>query len=285
MSAVPDSHASGWPHARSLGPDGPLVFGIVNVTPDSFSDGGEHAHTEAAVAHGVRLWREGADVLDVGGESTRPGADPVPPEVEAARVVPVIEGLMSAIPRVVVSVDTRRATVARAAIAAGAALVNDVSAGDDPAMAGVVASTGVGWILMHMRGTPETMQHVTEYGDLLAEVAAGLAARVAAAEAAGVSRDRLMVDPGVGFGKAWEDNPRLIAAARSLAPAGIPVMIGASRKRFIGAITGIDTPSERIAGSLGAACAACAAGADAVRVHDVGPTIQALQVFLACGRG
>jgi dihydropteroate synthase len=262
---------------------GPLVQGIVNVTPDSFSDGGAYLAVASAVAHGVALWAEGADWLDVGGESTRPGADEVPAEVERARVVPVLEGLRRALPGAVLSVDTRKATVAEAALAAGASVVNDVSGFGDPAMGEVVAAAGAHWVLMHARGTPATMQHDTRYDDLEGEVIASLAAAAERAVGAGVPRDRLLLDPGLGFGKAPADNPRLVAALPRLRALGLPVLVGASRKRFIGEITGVAAPSERVHGSVGAALAAAAQGAAVVRVHDVRATVEALAVFAACG--
>ena len=257
-------------------------MGIVNVTPDSFSDGGRHAEAGAAVAHGVALWSEGADWLDVGGESTRPGAEPVPVDEELRRVVPVIAGLRAAVPDAVLSIDTRRAAVAEAALGAGASVVNDVSACADPAMAGVVARAGAWLVLMHMRGDPSTMQQHTDYADLVGEVGAHLAERAAWAVDQGVRPERIVLDAGLGFGKALADNPRLIAATPALRALGFPVMVGASRKRFIGALTGVQDASARVFGSVGAACAAMAAGADILRVHDVAATIQALRVMRAC---
>lgn len=260
-------------------------MGIVNVTPDSFSDGGAHGDAAGAVAHGVALWGEGADLLDVGGESTRPGAAPVAVADEIARVVPVIEGLRRACPDAVISVDTRRTAVARAALAAGAAIVNDVAAARDEGMAGLVASQGAGLVLMHMRGEPGTMQHDTRYDDLIGEVSAFLRERLAAVEAAGVARSRVVLDAGLGFGKSMADNPTLISSTSAFATIGCPVLVGASRKRFIGALCGVERPRDRVAGSLGAACAAAQAGARILRVHDVAATIQALRVFLACSGG
>ncbi|TNE86777.1 MAG: dihydropteroate synthase [Deltaproteobacteria bacterium] len=259
----------------------PVLMGIVNVTPDSFSDGGRYLATDAAVAHGARLFAEGAAWLDVGGESTRPGAAPVDPKDEAARVVPVIAGLREAVPDAVISVDTRRALVAEAALDAGASIVNDVSALEDPGMAPLVAERGVEVVLMHMRGDPSTMQRNTRYADLLGEVEAHLLARVAQLRALGVPDHRILLDPGVGFGKAPGDNPSLIAAVPRLKAHGHRVLIGASRKRFIGELTGVSTAAERVFGSVGAALAAAARGADVLRVHDVAATRQALAVFLA----
>lgn len=235
-----------------------------------------------AIAHGVALVAEGADWLDVGGESTRPGAMEVPVDEELRRVVPVIAGLRARLPAVPISVDTRRAAVAEAALAAGAGVVNDVSAGADPAMAPLVARAGAELVLMHMRGVPATMQQDTRYDDVVGEVCSWLAARAAAVEAAGVPRARILLDPGLGFGKAPGDNPRLVAAVPRLRALGYRVLIGASRKRFIGQLTGVAEASERVYGSVGAALAAASLGADVVRVHDVRATIQAWRVYRAC---
>ncbi|MCB9681562.1 MAG: dihydropteroate synthase [Alphaproteobacteria bacterium] len=257
-------------------------MGIVNVTPDSFSDGGRHAHTDAAIAHGVRLWGEGADWLDVGGESTRPGAEPVPAAVECARVVPVIAGLRARLPDAVLSVDTSKAEVAGEALAAGATVVNDVTAAADPQMAPLVARAQAWLVLMHLRGTPRTMQHDTAYDDLVGEVTASLAAAVERVVAAGVDPSRVILDPGIGFAKTSADNPRLIAGLGRLLALGHPVLVGASRKRFIGDLTGVTDPAARVHGSVGAALAAVANGARILRVHDVAATIQALRVYRAC---
>lgn len=260
----------------------PVILGIVNVTPDSFSDGGRFLHAEAAVSHALRLLDEGADWVDVGGESTRPGAAPVSHDEEITRVVPVIEGILQQRPNAIISIDTRHATVAAAAIAAGACIVNDVSGFADPEMPRVCAASGVMVVLMHMRGTPETMQHDTHYDDLVEEVCLGLAASVARARDVGIPDERIVVDPGVGFGKALEDNPTLIRELARVSALGFPVLIGASRKRFIGALTGQTDASQRIYGSLGAALAADLAGARVLRVHDVRATVEALAVFRAC---
>jgi dihydropteroate synthase len=257
-------------------------LGIVNVTPDSFSDGGRFFSVEAAIAHGAALVAEGADWLDVGGESTRPGAEEVPVEEELRRVVPVIAGLRARLPAVPISVDTRRAVVAEAALAAGAGVINDVSACADPAMAPLVARAGAGLVLMHMRGAPATMQQDTRYADVVGEVCAWLGARAALVEAAGVPRAHILLDPGLGFGKAPGDNPRLVAAVPRLRELGYRVLIGASRKRFIGQLTGEGEASQRVHGSVGAALAAASLGADVVRVHDVRATIQAWRVYRAC---
>jgi dihydropteroate synthase len=270
-------------HRVSAGAAAPALVGIVNVTPDSFSDGGRFVRVEAAVSHGLTLLDEGADWLDIGGESTRPGAAPVAPDVEAARVVPVIEALVAERPGITVSIDTSKASVAAAALRAGARVVNDVTAAADPAMARTVADAGAGLVLMHMRGEPRTMQRDTHYDDLVADVRDHLARRRDAVVAEGVDPAGIVLDPGVGFGKALADNPRLVAAVPVFAALGHPVLIGASRKRFIGTLTGVATAAERVHGSVGAALAAAAAGAAFLRVHDVAATHQALTVFWACG--
>jgi len=261
----------------------PRVMGIVNVTPDSFSDGGRHATFEAALALARRLIAEGADILDVGGESTRPGAEPVPADVEADRVVPVIAAIRaeSAIP---LSVDTMKPQVARAAVAAGASLWNDVTAlahaADSLATA---AELGCEVVLMHMQGDPRSMQHAPAYGDVAAEVAEALAARAQAAMAAGVARERIWLDPGVGFGKhRTRHNLPLIAHLDRLVALGFPVLLGVSRKSFIGALDPAGAgPRERLGGSIAAALAGAAAGVAALRVHDVRETVQALSVWRA----
>jgi dihydropteroate synthase len=248
----------------------PLVMGVLNVTPDSFSDGGRYLQREAAVAHGLRLAAEGADVVDVGGESTRPGASPVPPDVECDRVLPVIAALA---PHVRVSIDTRKADVAEAAIAAGATLVNDVSAG----LWEVAAAAGVGWVAMHMRGTPATMQQEAHYDDVVGEVSAFLAARAATAIEAGVGE--VWIDPGIGFGKTLEHNLSLLSHLRTLVDLGVPVLVGTSRKSFIGRLLDAPSADDRLEGSLATAVWAMSQGAGMVRVHDVAPTVQAARLL------
>jgi dihydropteroate synthase len=250
-------------------------MGIVNVTPDSFSDGGRYLDPEAAIAHGRELRAAGADILDVGGESTRPGAAAVGAREEAARVLPVIEALAADGARV--SVDTSKAEVAAAALDAGAEIVNDVTALTDPAMASLCAAAGGGLVLMHMKGTPRTMQDDPAYDDVVAEVREFLAERIEVATAAGVDRERIWVDPGIGFGKTVDHNLELIARLDRIADLGRPVVIGASRKNFIGAITGRPV-EERLGGSLAAAVVAAAGGAGVLRVHDVAATVEALRV-------
>ncbi len=258
-------------------------MGIVNVTPDSFSDGGRLPSVEAAVDFGLRLRSEGADILDVGGESTRPGAAEVPVEVELSRVIPVIEGLRRHDGAVLLSVDTSKPEVAAAALAAGADLVNDVTAGAAPGMLEAVAGAGAGVVLMHMRGNPRTMQLDTQYTNVVAEVHSYLGERAAAAVAAGVPPQRVLLDPGIGFGKDVHGNLRLLAAAGDLAALGYPIVVGASRKSFIGALTGAEV-ADRLPGSLAALVAAAAGERVVVRVHDVAATVQFL-VVLAALRG
>jgi dihydropteroate synthase len=247
----------------------PAVMGILNVTPDSFSDGGRFLDFDAAVAHGLAMAAAGADVVDVGGESTRPGATPVDQQEERRRVVRVVEALA---PHVRVSVDTRHAEVASAAIAAGATLVNDVSASLWPLAAGA----GVGWVAMHMKGEPPTMQDGPHYDDVVAEVVGYLAERAEQAKAAGVTE--VWVDPGIGFGKDATHNLTLLRHLDRLVALGHPVMVGTSRKGFLGRLTGGAPVDDRLEASLATAVAAAAAGAAMVRVHDVGPTVQAMRI-------
>ncbi len=263
------------------------VMGIVNVTPDSFSDGGRLASVEAAVAHGLQLAADGADILDIGGESTRPGAEPVSVEDEIARVVPVIEGLRAAWVGPI-SVDTMKPEVARAAVASGATMWNDVTAlTHAPESLSTAAELGCDVVLMHMQGEPRTMQADPRYDDVVAEVLHWLAARADAAMAAGVARERIWLDPGIGFGKTAQHNLALTAHLNRLAATGFPVLYGASRKRTIQAIDPSATdPSDRLGGSLALALAAARNGAAIIRVHDVRETVQALKVqsaLLAAG--
>jgi dihydropteroate synthase len=262
-----------------------LVMGIVNVTPDSFSDGGLFADVAEAVAHGAHLADEGADIVDVGGESTRPGAVEVPVQQELDRVVPVVEGLGRARPDLIVSVDTRRAIVAEAAIDAGASIVNDVSGGRDPSMLAAVARTRAGLVLMHMLGEPRTMQDDPRYDDVVADVHEFLRERVEAAVFAGVGADQLAVDPGIGFGKTLEHNVALLRSLRRFGDLEAAVMVGASRKRFLGTLTGVEDAGARLEGSLAAAVISVLAGADVLRVHDVVETVRAVAVVDAVSRG
>ena len=258
----------------------PLVMGIVNVTPDSFSDGGRFLDAAAAIDHGRKLMDKGADILDVGGESTRPGAVPVDADEQLRRVLPVIEALARA--GAAVSVDTRSATVMSAAARAGARIVNDVSAlEDDPAALATVAAAGVAVVLMHKRGDPATMQLDTRYGDVVAEVRNYLAARVAACIAAGMPRNHIALDPGIGFGKTVDGNVALLRDLHVLGNLGHAVVVGASRKSFIGHLARATPAQDRLAGSLAAALEAVHRGAHVVRVHDVAATVQALAVWSA----
>jgi dihydropteroate synthase len=264
----------GFSQERGTAVMGP-VMGIVNVTPDSFSDGGRWFGADAAHAHGAALLEAGAAVLDVGGESTRPGAEPVPAEDEIDRVVPVVTALA---PHAVVSVDTSKAAVARAAIAAGARIVNDVSAGlHDPDMLRVVADAGVGFIAMHMRGEPRTMQQDPRYDDVVGEVIDHLRARCDAAVAAGVAPEALMVDPGIGFGKTVEHNVALLAHLETIVErVEVPVLVGASRKSFLGVLAGTGTdPGARESATVATTVWALEHGAAMVRVHDVAASVRA----------
>ena len=245
-----------------------LVMGIVNVTPDSFSDGGRFLDPEAAVRHGLELVEDGADILDVGGESTRPGSDPVSVAEEIDRVVPVIKRLAAELPGVPISIDTRKAEVATAALDAGAAIVNDVSAGSDPRMFEMVRGSGAGFVLMHMRGEPKTMQQTPHYDDVVAEVKAYLRGRVDSALAAGIAREALCIDPGLGFGKTEQHSLLLMKEIRELVDLGLPVLVGPSRKSFIGHVLGTDV-TERVEGTAGAVAYMVSRGAHIVRVHDV----------------
>jgi dihydropteroate synthase len=258
------------------------VMGVVNVTPDSFSDGGRFFDADAALAHARRLLAEGADMLDVGGESTRPGAAPVSVEDEIARVVPLVRALRAET-TAPISVDTMKPQVARAAVAAGASLWNDVTAlRHAPDSLAVAAELGCEVVLMHMQGEPQTMQAEPRYDDVVAEVTAFLAARAEAALAAGVARERIWLDPGIGFGKDMlSHNLPLIAGLDRIVALGFPVLLGVSRKRFIGALDQDAAPDQRLGGSIAAALAGVVAGAAAVRVHDVRETVQALRVWQA----
>lgn len=265
-------------NGRELRLDRPRVMGIVNVTPDSFSDGGRHATVDAAVAHALRLAEEGADVLDVGGESTRPGAEDVPLEEELRRVIPVIERLAreTALP---ISVDTSKPEVMRAAVDAGAGMINDVYALRREGALDIAAACGVPVVLMHIKGEPRTMQEAPQYEDVVAEVHRFLAERIFAAEMAGIPKKRIVIDPGFGFGKTREHNLALLAQLARFGELGVPVLAGLSRKRTIGELTGRTTPAERVHGSVAAALIAAQRGARLLRVHDVAATVDALKVW------
>ncbi|EWC59533.1 Dihydropteroate synthase [Actinokineospora spheciospongiae] len=261
------------------------VVGVLNVTPDSFSDGGRYLDVDDAVHHGLALWRRGADLVDVGGESTRPGAARVDAATESARVVPVVRALAAA--GVAVSVDTTRARVAEAAVEAGARVVNDVSGGlADPDMAKVAAATGVPWVLMHWRGHSRDMDSLAEYTDVVAEVRAELLAQVDAAVAAGVATDRIVLDPGLGFAKNGAHNWALLRHLDSLVGLGFPVLVGASRKRFLGTLLAAPDgtprpPDGREDATAAITALAAAAGAWGVRVHDVDRSLDAVAVVAA----
>ncbi|MBI5430336.1 MAG: dihydropteroate synthase [Nitrosomonadales bacterium] len=256
----------------------PLVMGIVNVTPDSFSDGGRHASTAAAIAHAHKLIEEGADMLDIGGESTRPGAQPVGIREELGRVLPVIEGLRGA--PVPISVDTCKREVMQAAISAGVQMVNDINSLQDASAMRAVAAGNVAVCLMHKQGTPQTMQQQPHYQDVVAEVGEFLRGRIVAAEAAGIARSRIVIDPGFGFGKTLEHNLALLRELKKLAGLGVPLLAGLSRKSMLGALTGQDV-GHRLPASLAAALIALQRGASIVRVHDVRETVDALKIWNA----
>lgn len=262
----------------------PNVMGVVNVTPDSFSDGGQLASAEAAIEHGFSLVEQGADLLDIGGESTRPGAAPVSVAEELGRVMPVIEGLLRKGCPVPISVDTRKAEVARDALGAGAVIFNDVSAltFEPGNLAAAQAADAI--CLMHAKGTPATMQTDPQYDDVVLDVYDFLADRVAAAEADGIPRDRLIVDPGIGFGKTLEHNLALLRALSIFQGFGCAVLLGVSRKRFLGTLSGVAAASERVAPSVAGAIWGVGQGAQILRVHDVAATVQALKVWQALAR-
>lgn len=256
--------------------DRPLIMGVVNVTPDSFYDGGRHASTVAAIAHARRLAEEGADLLDVGGESSRPGSEAVSLDEELARVLPVLDGLRDL--EVPISVDTTKPAVMQAAIAGGAAMINDITALGAPGALEAVAASEAAVCLMHMRGAPKTMQAEPVYADVVAEVRDFLAARIAACVAAGIARERITIDPGFGFGKTVEHNLTLLRKLGAVVALGVPVLAGWSRKSTLGRITG-RAPEERLASSLAAALIAVQHGARIVRVHDVAATRDVLAVL------
>jgi len=260
--------------------DRPQVMGIVNVTPDSFSDGGVHASVDAAVAHGLRLVGEGADLLDIGGESTRPGAEDVGIEEELRRVLPVIERLAreTAVP---ISIDTSKPEVMRAAVAAGAGIINDICALRREGALQTAAELGVPVVLMHMQGEPRSMQEAPHYDDVVTEVHRFLAERIFAAEMAGMVRKQIVIDPGFGFGKNDQHNVALLAQLGRFSELGVPVLAGLSRKRSLGTLTGRAVPSERVYASVAAHLIAAQRGARILRVHDVAATVDALKVWQA----
>jgi dihydropteroate synthase len=258
---------------------GPVVVGILNVTPDSFSDGGNFLDPEAAAEHAASLLDEGAGIIDVGGESTRPGSDPVSQEEEVRRVVPVIERIIVARPEAVISVDTYRSATAAAALSAGAGIVNDVTAlRGDPRMISVVAEAQCPVILMHMQGEPKTMQSEPRYTDVVREVKDFLRSRAEQAVATGVSQENVIVDPGIGFGKSLDHNLALLRDLGAIVDLGFPVLVGASRKKFIGSITGVQATTERVFGTVATTVLAYERGASLFRVHDVRANSEALAV-------
>jgi len=262
--------------------DQPLVMGVVNLTPDSFSDGGRFAEPQAAIDGALQLISEGADLIDLGAESTRPGSRPVGIDEELRRLLPVIEGLKGC--GVPLSVDTRKPEVMRRVLAAGADMINDIGGFSDPQALAAVADSDCGLCVMHMRGEPATMQLQPRYDDVVGEVEAFLRARIAALRMAGVDARRITIDPGIGFGKMLGHNLQLLEALDELAGLGVPLLVGVSRKSLIGALTG-RPPQQRLAGSLAAALAAVARGARIVRVHDVAATHDALRVWQAIDEG
>ncbi|MEX0992265.1 MAG: dihydropteroate synthase [Actinomycetota bacterium] len=260
-----------------------LVMGILNVTPDSFSDGRQFDDADTAVQHALAMVADGADILDVGGESTRPGSDTVPADEEIARITPVVESLVRERVGAPVSIDTRKAEVARVALEAGATIVNDVTAGLDPDMFGVVADANAAMVLMHMQGEPKSMQVEPAYDDVVAEVAAYLESRVANAVNAGIDFERLCIDPGIGFGKTLDHNLSLMKHLDALGRLERPVLVGPSRKAFIGTLLGLDV-DERLEGTAAAVAYLAAAGAHIVRVHDVREMVRVSRMIDAIAR-
>lgn len=279
MTAVAGEHrVEGWVHRRGeFDLEQPLLVGILNITPDSFSERAGQPSAEQALERAREMVAEGAKLIDVGGESTRPGATPVGIDAEIERVVPVIRRLRAELP-VPLSIDTRRAEVARAALAEGADVVNDVSALSDPEMGGVVARTGAGLVLMHMQGTPQTMQLAPRYDDVVAEVREVLEERIVRAREAGVEPERIVIDPGIGFGKTAVHNLALLANLEELAGVGRPLFLGVSRKAFLGQLIGGAPPAERATATAAACVAALFQGVRIFRVHDVGVVREALAV-------
>ena len=258
----------------------PIVMGIINVTPDSFSDGGEFFDPSNAVAHAERLAAEGADIIDIGAESTRPGSQRVSPPEQIVRLRDILPAVTAG--GTIVSIDTTSSEVAEFALDAGATIVNDVSAGqDDPKMLSLIGSNGASVVLMHMLGKPRTMQNNPHYDNVVKQVRAFLEKRIAAAVTAGVKRERIIVDPGIGFGKKLQHNLELLNGVEKLLDLGCPMLIGASRKRFIGELTGLENPKRRLAGTIAASLAAWTRGATIFRVHDVAEMFQAMKVATA----
>lgn len=261
----------------------PLVMGILNVTPDSFSDGGRYASVAEALSHAGRMLRDGADIIDIGGESTRPGAGPIPAEAQCRRTLPVISAIRDAHPDALLSIDTQLAGVATAAVDAGADLINDVSAMlADPAMAGAAAGAGVPIVLMHMRGTPLTMQDDPRYDNVVAEVRSFLGERIEAATAAGIARQSIFVDPGIGFGKTADHNLEILRRLSAFRDLGAPILVGVSRKRFIATVAGLSDDADRTMATAAAVATSCLNGADVLRVHDVAAMRSVVDFCAAC---
>ena len=273
------------PDYAGLSMDRPRIMGIVNVTPDSFSDGGNFSNVQAAIDHGLRLVEEGADILDIGGESTRPGSDAVALDEELRRVMPVLEGLRARTDAKI-SVDTRKAEVMRRAAASGADILNDVSAlTHDPEALAAAAESGKPIMLMHAQGDPKTMNVNPQYRDVVLDVFDFLAERIAACEAAGIPREKIVVDPGIGFGKHLHHNVAVLQAMSLYHGLGVPVLLGASRKKLIGQLCNVEEPTKRVPGSIAAALTSVAQGVQIIRVHDVAETVQAICVWHAVMRG
>ncbi|MDH4203007.1 MAG: dihydropteroate synthase [Phycisphaerae bacterium] len=272
-----------WPSGMLDFSGGAIVMGILNVTPDSFSDGGRFVDVDAAIARGVEMAQQGAAIIDIGPESTRPGAEAVPVDEQIIRAVPVIEQLSSKID-IPISIDTRVPQVALAAIEAGASIINDITALADDAMLQLAVQKQVPVVLMHMQGTPQTMQADPHYDDVVADVSEYLMERAKMAEEAGIAAERIVLDPGVGFGKTTEHNLLLLSHLDRLCEMGYRVLIGASRKRFIGQLTGKNNPADRVFGTAATTAIAVAKGASIIRVHDVTETVDVVKVANAIGR-
>lgn len=269
-----------WPSGRLDFTGGCRVMGILNVTPDSFSDGGDFLDVDRAVARGIEMVRQGAAIIDIGAESTRPGAAPVAAVEQIRRAVPIIQKLRQQV-TVPISIDTRQAAVAEAAIEAGASMLNDISALEDEAMAVLAAHKQVPVVLMHIQGTPETMQQAPQYDDVVAEVLEFLMERAKYAEVMGIARERIFLDPGIGFGKTTDHNLCLLKRLELFCELGYRVLVGTSRKRFIGQLTGKDKPAERVAGTAATVAMAAMKGASIVRVHDVAEMVDVVRIVSA----
>jgi dihydropteroate synthase len=276
----PPTHHLEWPSGRLDFTGGCRVMGILNVTPDSFSDGGDFLDVDRAVTRGIEMVQQGAAIIDIGAESTRPGAAPVAAVEQIRRAVPIIQKLRQQV-TVPISIDTRQAAVAEAAIEAGASMLNDISALEDEAMAVLAAQKQVPVVLMHIQGTPETMQQAPQYDDVVAEVMEFLMERAKYAEVMGIARERIFLDPGIGFGKTTDHNLCLLKRLELFCELGYRVLVGTSRKRFIGQLTGKDRPAERLAGTAATVALAAMKGASIVRVHDVAEMVDVVRIVSA----